>query len=176
MADKTGEERPKTQAEQDYEESYTSAENYYGGPSRSGNEGVAERTYEEQAPATPGTPADPDASYDKHHYSDEELSKLGDDTHGNDEWFASGAGVSREPFERRWTGARSSGSAASQRPASGILRAGSAASDRRIILRRDLRQDPFIERLAIDERRTSSPDRRSADPSRTRKKLPAHPR
>lgn len=174
MADKTGEERPKTQAEQDYDENYTSAENYYGAPSKSAPEGVAERTYDEKPPSTPATPADPAASYDKHRYSDEELSKLSADTHGNDEWFASGAGLSREPFERSWNGARFSSPATPQRSSGGIIRVGSAAADRRIMIRRDLRQDPFIERVATDERRSPLFDRRSGDPTPAGKKRPAH--
>lgn len=175
MAEKMKEERPKTQAEKDYNEHYSSASNYYGGPSRPDPNAVSDRKYDDQEPPVPVRPDEQDASYDKQRYTDEELSRLNDETHGNDEWFASGAGVQNEPFERRWTGARSSTSTASQRPASGMLRS-SHASDRRVFTRRDIGHDPFIERFGADERRTQISDRRSNAASKSRKGPSAHPR
>lgn len=171
MAEKTNDERPKTQAEQDYDERYSSARNYYGDSGEAGSKQNADRTYGEQGPDGPPDQAEPEASYDRHRYSDEELSRLSDDVHGNDEWFASGAGVAIEPFERSWSGAGSTSSPT--RPASGILRS-SPSGDRRVITRRDIGHDPFIERLGVDERRIQSSDRRSGSPAKTRKDRPAH--
>ncbi len=175
MAD-NDEDRPKTQAESDYEEDYLPAPKYYGDDSA----GPTDRTdpkYDDSAPAGPATPPEADASYDRRRYSEEELSKLSGGVHGNDEWFASGAGVANEPFERSWTGLRRPSGSTTQRPSTGILRV-SAAQDRRSITRRDLGHDPFVERVGADERRSMQQDRRSGSATEryAQSRKPAPPR
>lgn len=138
------EELPKTPAERDYDEDYSSATHYYGEPTSLDQAHDETPRYDEREHGeAPEEPAESERSYERRRLTDDELLKLDSRQRGNNDWFAPGAGVNDEPFDRTWQGA------------------GHREAERRILIRRDIAHDPFV-RLVNEERRINGADRRSA--------------
>ena len=78
---------------------------------------------------------------------------------GNDEWFARGAGVDNEPFERTWRGGRTDDERSGAKLSVGSD-SQAAVLERRTMSRRDIANDPFVKMIAED-RRVAGGDRRS---------------
>ena len=79
---------------------------------------------------------------------------------GNDEWFARGAGVDDQPFERTWRGGRRPDDEKSRTRLSVGSPSQTPVLERRTTSRRDIAHDPFVKRIS-EERRAPGGDRRS---------------